>query len=91
MLDKVIKCKDFAPQPILRGPFGGVAEVEPFSQVVSAANQWIENQSVQVINVETVALPQNANSTNDGVYGFTIANGTGLVQWYQCVRVWYRE
>lgn len=82
--------KDFAPQVIRRGPFGGVIEVEAFSEAVSAANQWIENRSVQVMNIETVVLPLNSNSTNHGAYGFTIVNGVA-VNWYQCVRVWYRE
>lgn len=86
----MIRYKDFAPQVIRRGPFGGVIEVESLSDVVSAANQWIENRSIQVIHVETVVLPLNSKNTNHGAYGFVIING-GEVNWYQCVRVWYRE
>ncbi len=95
----MIKCKDFAPRITERGPFGGPAEYEPFSEVVSAVNQWIESRTIQVINVETVVLPDSLKSTSDGVYGVTVSNGVypvtisqGVtVNCFQCVRVWYRE
>ncbi len=53
----MIKCKDFAPRITDRGPFGGAAEYESFSEVVSAVNQWIDMTTIQAINVETVVLP----------------------------------
>jgi hypothetical protein len=66
---------------------------------VSAVNQWIENTTTQVINVETVVLPDRIEGTSDGVYGVTVSNGFYLVMinqgvainCFQCVRVWYRE
>ena len=95
----MIKCQDFAPRITKRGTFVGAAEYESFSDVVSAANQWIENSTIQVINVETVVLPDSLESTSDGVYGVAIGNGfypvmvsQGLtINCFQCVRVWYRE
>ncbi|WP_413168115.1 hypothetical protein ACL6C3_15480 [Capilliphycus salinus ALCB114379] len=99
--DKValIKYKDFAPRITKRGPFGGASEYESFSEVVSAVNQWIENTTIQVINVETVVLPDRIEGTSDGVYGVTTSNAfypvmisQGLtINYFQCVRVWYRE
>ncbi|MBG1245469.1 hypothetical protein [Nostoc sp. NZL] len=95
----MIQCKDFAPRITERGPFGGASDYESFSEVVSAENQWIENTTIQVINVETVVLPDSLKSTSDGVYGVTVSNGVypvmisqGVtVNCFQCVRVWYRE
>jgi hypothetical protein len=95
----MIKYQDFAPRITKRGPFGGPAEYESFSEVVSAVNQWIENGTIQVMNVETVTLPDSLESTSDGVYGVTVSNGVypvmvsqGLtINWFQCVRVWYGE
>ena len=95
----MINCKDFAPRITKRGPFGGPAEYESFSEVVSAVNQWIESRTIQVINVETVVLPDSLESTSDGVYGVAVSNGVypvmasqGLtINCFQCVRVWYRE
>lgn len=95
----MIKYKDFAPRITERGPFGGASEYESFSKVVSAANQWIESTTIQVINVETVVLPDRIEGTSDGDYGLTISNSfhpvmisQGLtINCFQCVRVWYRE
>jgi hypothetical protein len=95
----MIKCKDFAPRITQRGPFGGASEYESFSDVVSTANQWIESRTIQVINVETVVLPDRIEGTSDDVYGVTTSNGfhpvmisQGLaIKCFQCVRVWYRE
>jgi len=100
MVNQMIKYKDFAPRITERGPFGGPAEYESFSEVVSAANQWIESTTIQVINVETVVLPDwSIESTSDDVYGVTTSNAfypvmisQGLpIKYFQCVRVWYRE
>lgn len=95
----MIKCKDFAPRITQRGPFGGASEYESFSDVVSTANQWIESRTIQVIDVETVVLPDRIEGTSDGDYGLTIGNSfhpvtisQGLtINCFQCVRVWYRE
>ncbi|MBD2438503.1 hypothetical protein [Nostoc sp. FACHB-110] len=95
----MIQCKDFAPRITERGLFGGASDYESFFEVVSEVNQWIENTTIQVINVETVVLPDSLKSTSDGVYGVTVSNGVypvmisqGVtVNCFQCVRVWYRE
>ncbi len=95
----MIQYKDFAPRITERGPFGGPAQYESFSEVVSALNQWIASTTIQVINVETVVLPDSLKSTSDDVYGVTVSNGVypvmisqGVtVNYFQCVRVWYRE
>ena len=95
----MIQYKDFAPRITERGPFGGASDYESFSDVVSAVNQWIGSAAIQVINVETVVLPDRIEGTSDGVYGLTTSNAfypvmisQGLViNYFQCVRVWYRE
>lgn len=95
----MIQCKDFAPRITDRGPFGGPSEYESFSEAVSAVNQWIASTTIQVINVETVVLPDRIEGTGDGGYGVTTSNAfypvmisQGLaINYFQCVRVWYRE
>ena len=95
----MIKCEDFAPRITERGSFGGPSEYESFSEVVSAVNQWIEHTTIQVINVETVVLPDRVEGTSDDAYGVTLSNGfypvvisQGLtINCFQCVRVWYKE
>lgn len=95
----MIQCKDFAPRITERGPFGGPSEYESFSEVVSAVNQWIDSRTIQVINVETVVLPDRIEGTSDGDYGLTVSHGfypvmisQGVtINCFQCVRVWYRK
>jgi hypothetical protein len=99
MVNQMIKYKDFAPRITERGPFGGPSEYESFSEVVSEVNQWIASTTIQVINVETVVLPDRIEGTSDDVYGLTTSNAfhpvmisQGLtINCFQCVRVWYRE
>lgn len=95
----MIQHKDFAPRITERGPLGGPSDYESFAEVVSAVNQWIQNTTIQVINVETVVLPDRIEGTSDDVYGLTTKNAfhpvmisQGLaIKYFQCVRVWYRE
>ncbi len=68
----MIKYQDFGPRITKGGTFLGPAKYESFSDVVSVANQWIENNTIQVMNVETVVLPDSLESTSDGVYGVAI-------------------
>jgi hypothetical protein len=99
MVNNMIECKNFAHRITEQGLFGGASEYESFSKVVSAVNQWIESTTIQVINVETVVLPDHLEGTSDGVYGVTVSNGvypvttsSGItINCFQCVRVWYRE
>lgn len=99
MVNQMIKYKDFAPRITEQGPFGGPSDYESFSEVVSAVNQWIESTTIQVINVETVVLPDRIEGTGDGDYGVKTSNAfypvmisQGLaINCFQCVRVWYRE
>jgi hypothetical protein len=95
----MILCKDFAPRITERGPFGGASDYESFSEVVNTVNQWIESTTIQVINVETIVLPDRIEGTGDGDYGVKTSNAfypvmisQGLaINCFQCVRVWYTE
>ena len=95
----MIKCQYFAPRITKRGPFGRPAKYESFSDVISVVNQWIENSTIQVMNIETFVLPNSSESTSDSVYGVPVSNGVypvliskGMtIHCFQCVRVWYRE
>ena len=94
-MDQKIKCKEFAPRITERGPFGVPADYEVFSEIVSAVNQWIDITTTQVINVETVVLPDRIEGTSDDVYGVTVSNSfhpvmisQGVtINCFQCVRV----
>lgn len=79
--------KDFAPQPIKRSFFK--TEYESFEEALDAANAWIRDHKVEVLNIETVVLPNmwQAGETIDMAY---ISNESGSY-WYQFLRVWYKK
>ncbi|MCU0875827.1 MAG: hypothetical protein MUE50_26130, partial [Pirellulaceae bacterium] len=53
----MIQFRDFVPRMLSAPAFFKVGQYETFAEAVAAANQWIEQQRVEVINVETVVLP----------------------------------
>ena len=90
----MIAFKDFVPQQIRKQGFIKPPLWETIAQAVAAANEWIREQEVAVINVETVVMPDldrkgaqsgDGNSRGDGSIPWTNAGGLS-----QFVRVWYR-
>jgi len=86
----MIAFKDFLPRQIRKQGFIKPPQWETMEQAVAAANEWIREQEVAVVNVETVVVPdlyrKGARTEGGGLSG--VSNGpTG---WSQFVRVWYR-
>jgi hypothetical protein len=81
-----IAYKDFFPTVIKSGFFS--IEHEALPATVSRAGQWILGAGVQVINVETVVLP-NVETTEEASKVGIRTSGERGSHWYQVVRVWY--
>ena len=83
---------DFAPRMIRPAALFRLAEYEALQQAVAAANAWVRQYGVEVLNVETVVLP---NIHDSGEQGSTDPQLTTLgefrSEWYQVVRVWYQS
>jgi hypothetical protein len=62
----------------------------PFEAALAAANAWIQAESVKVVNIETVVLPnihiQGEQGTGDPEL-FTFAGAA----WNQFIRVWLEK
>ena len=86
----MIAFKDFVPQQIRKQGFIKPPLWETVGQAVAAANEWIREQEVAVINVETIVAPdlysKNARSDSGRLTGVS-SSAPGLSQF---VRVWYR-
>jgi hypothetical protein len=86
-----IAFKDFAPPPVNQGGFFSNPEFAPFSVAVEEANRWIAENNPDIINVETVVLPEIWNRNEEGTEdGMLRAGGESSTWWHQFVRVWYR-
>eukprot|EP00164_Ancoracysta_twista_P000647 GFYU01000859.1.p1 GENE.GFYU01000859.1~~GFYU01000859.1.p1 ORF type:complete len:133 (+),score=33.40 GFYU01000859.1:102-500(+) len=95
----MISFRDFVPSQKEAYSFLGinVTNFETLSQSLAAANVWIEEAGVNVINVETVVLPSMFGKDHEEAKkiqtptlncAFTSYYNYDTT-WYQFVRVWY--
>ncbi len=95
----MVAYRDFVPRPLpAAGWFPKRQTWETFDDALAAANSWIVGESVKVVTVETVVLPNIARAgeprTKDAEYetwGMSSAPLIGRPFWYQFVRVWYEK
>lgn len=78
--------KDFFPQVTRSGFLAN--DYESFMEVVNRANEWMATSGVQVLNVETVVLP-NVNAEGDAMQTNIRTSGEMSSYWRQFLRVWY--
>lgn len=82
---------DFVPQLKERGGFFKLPVAEQLAEPLKRANEWIEAKSVNVVNIETVVLPNIYNPGEEGSGDTALmTSGDFATCWYQFVRVWYR-
>ena len=88
----MIRYRDFAPHVIKRGLLHS-DEFENFDAAVAAANAWIAAETPQIVNVETVVLPNISADRSEGTIDGRVETEeamTSINEWYQFVRVWYQ-
>jgi hypothetical protein len=92
----MLRYADFAPRFAkssgLWNQMVGAGEFESFDAAVEAANRWIVTNSVKVVSVETVVLPNIWAEREEGTKDASLAtNETNFAvnRWHQFVRVWY--
>lgn len=77
---------DFVPARVQTGVFS--VDVESVEVVVVRANDWIEANRIDVINVETVQLPGRRARSEDGEH---LESSDSSTSWVSVVRVWFRQ
>ena len=83
----MLRFQDFAPRQVARGGVFRSAEYESFESAAAAAGEWLHQQQVRVINVETVVLPNIWRE--EGTEDVDLRVFDGHATWHQFVRVWY--
>jgi hypothetical protein len=78
--------KDFFPAVVESGFFRD--EHETLQSTVVRVNEWIAQSGSQIINIETVVLP-NVSQAEDASQVGIRTSGKISSYWYQVVRVWY--
>ena len=88
----MIQFRDFVPRMLSAPAFFRVGEYESFEAAVEAANQWIREQQIDVLNIETVVLPNIwsrwEGGSNDVALG---TSGEMPSHWHQFIRCWYED
>lgn len=85
----MIQFRDFAPALLENGFFTNTFET--LKQALSDANTWIDKNGIDVVNVETVVLPNMWDSDEEGTKDVDLrASGKSSTTWHQFIRVWYR-
>ena len=88
----MISFKDFVPSMTSSGGFFSMPTVEQIHDSLARAKEWIAVNNLDVVNIETVVLP---NIHDPGEEGSTDAqirtSGEMSAHWYQFIRVWYRS
>ena len=85
----MISFKDFVPEIEKQGGFFTMPTIADLSESLQNANDWIAANNVEVINVETVVLP-NIHAEDGSVDTQLRTSGEMSTYWYQLIRVWHR-
>lgn len=65
---------------------------ESFDAAVTAANEWLATANVELINLETVVLPNIWSRFEEGSTDSSIGtSGDSPSRWHQFLRCWYRD
>jgi hypothetical protein len=82
--------RDFAPEVVKEGRWFTPPTFESLEAALKAANAWIAEESINVVNVETVVLPNIHAPFEEGTQDPELAQAN-YARWYQFIRVWYRR
>jgi hypothetical protein len=84
-LETMFDQKDFVPKTLSVHWLKGI-QADTFDSAIAAANEWIEAESIDVLNIETIVLPVGSNDETE------TPNITGApLSIRQFIRVWYRK
>lgn len=87
----MISFKDFVPERIKKGGFLSGAKYQALEDKVKEANEWAESNGYQIVNIETVVLPNIWDTDEEGSEDVDIlTSGTNSSTWHQFVRLWYK-
>jgi len=85
----MLRHRDFVPRMIREAFLLTPAEYESFEDAEAAANAWLEAENIQVVNIETVVLP-NLWKEEGAEDPSLRTSGDFVSNWHQFIRVWYR-
>jgi hypothetical protein len=88
----MILFRDFVPEQTSSGGLFQMPQYASLADSLKEANEWIDELQIDVINVETVVLPNLHSPHEEGSRDPGIrASGEMSSMWNQFIRVWFRK
>ncbi len=87
----MLKYRDFVPRQLKAPGIFDQGEHESFDDAILAANEWLVTNSIKVISLETVVLPNIWSRWEDGSADASIGTGDSPSRWHQFLRCWYQD
>jgi len=86
----MIHFRDFVPKMIEAPRLFKPGEYESIEDALKAANRWIDEKRIHVVNVETVVLPNIWSRFEEGPTDVALGtSGEMPSHWHQFIRCWY--
>jgi hypothetical protein len=86
-----IEVIDFVPEKA-KGSLFKSGETQKFEAILNQVNEWIASNDVKIVNLETIVLPNIHEAEEEGSFDTELfTGGETHSQWYQLIRVWYRQ
>jgi len=87
----MINFRDFTPAVTNPGGLFKMPTLEELSAAVTRANEWVAANHIQVVNIETVVLPNIHFPGEEGSTDTLLhTSGDMASRWHQFIRVWYQ-
>ena len=87
----MIQFRDFVPRMLAAPGLFKAGEYESMEAALAAANDWIKEYDIKIVNVETVVLPNIWSRYEEGTTDVALGtSGEMPSHWHQFVRVWYQ-
>jgi hypothetical protein len=87
----MLQFRDFVPKMLAAPKLFKAGDYETLGGALAAANQWIEEDNVRLLNIETVVLPNIWSRYEEGTTDVALGtSGEMPSHWHQFIRVWYQ-
>ncbi|HUG70030.1 MAG TPA: hypothetical protein VMM76_19925 [Pirellulaceae bacterium] len=87
----MIQFRDFVPEMLAAPGLFKAGEYESMDAALAAANSWINEYEIKIVNIETVVLPNIWSRYEEGTTDVALGtSGEMPSHWHQFVRVWYQ-
>ena len=87
----MIRFRDFVPKMLAAPRLFKAGEYESLEDALLAANRWVKEDDIKLINIETVVLPNIWTRWEEGPADVALGtSGETPSHWHQFIRCWYQ-